>query len=532
MRLLKASHDFFYDLKPLRLFILQGDWDKLEEAGHRLLSQKNPRQKSLELVAYGLQQSGRLGSMVIINTKASELFPNCWTFHFLAGIGLLGTDREKEARECFRRALSISPNDSQTLKHLINAVAKSDCIELAATEYEQHCSKLGIKVDIALAPISTVTNWAKKNGVPLLSAGEVEEIPFKSPNVWGKPQSTDTVFALSNTPYVADIKNARIFSNSSLVITPDGTALSDTAGHPDFGHIVSFAYEKLVLAQTPKQVLLEFSEFSLREIDEGIFLSGLASSAFGHWLPEFLPKLQFLQKHPDFRGMPIVVDANMPKSHFDHLRRFVNNPLILLKNKESLLCKRLLVAPAPTFLPVEIFPNNISADKLPGLSPKALRFLRKDESCTIESPNRRIFLARKNMKWRRLINEEEIARDLLTLGFETIFTETMDIAEQISLFQQAEWIVAPNGSSLLNLIFSNVNVKLIVLSQPNLHNWGTFQGPMEALGYKPLFVCGDYALRNSAKHSDYQVPPSRIRSALSSLGMTEAKTQVKFVAEK
>ena len=126
------------------------------------------------------------------------------------------------------------------------------------------------------------------------------------------------------------------------------------------------------------------------------------------------------------------------------------------------------------------------------------------------------------MKWRRLLNEEEIAADLLTLGFETIFIEEMSVDEQIDLFQQAQWIVAPNGSALLNLIFADTTTKLLVLSQPNLHNLGTFQGPMDALGYQSLFVCGDYVLAEDAKHSDYQVPVQRIRMALSSQGMTEA----------
>ena len=162
---------------------------------------------------------------------------------------------------------------------------------------------------------------------------------------------------------------------------------------------------------------------------------------------------------------------------------------------------------------------------MPGLSPRALRFIQGNQSYDTNKPrNRRIFLARKNMKWRRLLNEDDIAENLSKLGFEKIFIEEMTVSDQIDLFRQAQWIVAPNGSSLLNLIFSDTNVKLLVLCQPNLFNWGTFQGPMDALGYHSICVCGENAVARDYKHSDYSVSIQHIRQGLADMGMNEART--------
>ena len=501
----------------------QGDWIKLEETGRELLLKSPPQFEAIELVAYSLQQAGRLQATVVIAAPASKLFPRSWIFYFLAGVALRGMGRAKDACKYLRQAVAITPSDQQTTQQLIGAIAESDGLELAAHEYAAHCHLMGRQADIVLAQISTVRDWAQKIGLPLLEAGEVEEIPFKAPHVWGSPPATDAIFASSNKPYVAEIKDARIFSNSSLILASDGTALSEAGGHPKFGRIISFAYEAIVLAQQSDEVLLNFSEFSTREIEAGIFLSGLASNAFGHWLPEFLPKLQFLQQHPAYGGLPIIVDSGMPQSHFDHLRRLASNPLLLLQPNESLLCRRLLVAPPPTFFPVETIPNDIPVHELPGLSPRALRFLRAGGLSEVKKPqHRRIFLTRKHTKWRRLLNEEEIAADLLTIGFESIVIEEMSVSAQINLFQEAEFIVAPNGSALLNLVFADTSTKLLVLAQPNLHNWGTFQGPMDALGYQSLCVCGDYALAEDQKHSDYHIPLERIRDALSYMGINEA----------
>jgi capsular polysaccharide biosynthesis protein len=123
------------------------------------------------------------------------------------------------------------------------------------------------------------------------------------------------------------------------------------------------------------------------------------------------------------------------------------------------------------------------------------------------------------MKWRLLLNEEEIVIYLKSLSFEIIFIEELNVNEQIELFQAAEIIVAPIGSALLNLIFADTSTKLLALSQPNLHNWGSFQGPMDALGYQSICVAGGKALDQSRKHSNYSIPVSSVRAALSYLGI-------------
>jgi capsular polysaccharide biosynthesis protein len=95
----------------------------------------------------------------------------------------------------------------------------------------------------------------------------------------------------------------------------------------------------------------------------------------------------------------------------------------------------------------------------------------------------------------------------------------MSADEQIELFQEAEWIVGPHGSALLNIIFASPAAKILVLSQPNLFNWGAFQGPMEVLGYRPLCVCAEYATHPDKKHSDYRLSPERLVEALEFMGL-------------
>ena len=82
------------------------------------------------------------------------------------------------------------------------------------------------------------------------------------------------------------------------------------------------------------------------------------------------------------------------------------------------------------------------------------------------------------------------------------------------LFQGAEFIVAPNGSSIHNLIFSNPNVKAVILCQQNFHNWGGWVGPMIELGYSPVFLSGQRVKAEDNKHSDYTISAAKVKETV------------------
>jgi Glycosyltransferase 61 len=508
------------------------DWRELETQGRKFVERHSSNGEAIALVAYSLQQQGRLEEAADHAKKAAQIAPTLFLAQFIAGISLAALNRNLEAISFLRAALAISPADLHSVRLLTNALAQDEGIEAARAEYVRLAAAAGITTEVVIATVSSVPNWAERSGVAILRAGEIEQVPFTAPKVWGEDTDPEVVFAASNAPYVVEIPDARIFGQSSIVLTADGFALNDSAGHPEFGRFVSFEYENVVVSQLPEEVILDFGEYATRSVDRAILLSGLASDAFGHWLPEFLPKLQFLQHHPLFSSTPIVVDEGMPQSHFDHLARLVTNELIRLGPRESLLCGTLLVAPSPTFFPVELLANDIPVEKMAGLSPRAMRYLRGTERPARHGvEGTRIFLGRRNMRWRRLLNEEELETDLESLGFRTVFVGDLSAREQIDLFSRAEWIVAPNGSALLNVIFAETTVRLVVLTQPNLFNWGTFQGPMDALGYESICVRGEYAIAETQKHSDYRISTTKVREALASLGLTDALTSTEGVLE-
>lgn len=477
---------------------------------------------NLTSIAYHFQQQGNFNEAESYAVQGVLKYPDSWFSNFIAGVVLFNLNQISQSRSYLEKALSLSPNDSQTIHFLTKTIAIEEGLDIAAKNYKlmsQHCSASS---NVLVTKVMSTKSYCSANGIAVIDAGDEEEIPYKDPDVYGKIFTGEFSFVKNEKPFVTEIKNVRVYGNSSILLTDNNVAINDAGGHLLFGKYVNFMYEKIVLAQNSEGLLLNVDGFSVKEIDEAIFLSGLATDQFGHWIQEYLPKLDFLQYHKDFKLLPIIVDSEMPATHYEHLRRLVNNDLIFISRNECIHCKRLILAPPPHFSPVEMFDNDIPASDFPGLSVRALKFVRGDLSQAAQ-PNkkgRKIFLARKNLKWRKLINEDEITSWLIKQGFEIVYMENLSMTDQIRIFKEASWIVAPNGSAMTNLIFSDIDVKLIVLAQPNLFNWGSFQGPMEAMGYKPLFISGDYAFNEYKKHSDYHVSIKEIDNALTSLGFT------------
>ncbi len=341
-----------------------------------------------------------------------------------------------------------------------------------------------------------------------LSLGTPEKLRFV------KLESNSDVWVDTCPPYVTEITNAKITSGSSLVIVDDHRALSDVLADKVYGKYASMQYDPTVLGRRHDALLIKQYEPD-KELPEGAMLCGAASSAYGHWFAEFLPKLRFFEKHPRFSQIPLIIDEGMPPAHYDFLKALVDNPIYILPKGSTLLVKNLLVAPTDTYFPNDMIPNHkVPPEHQSSLTKGATEYIGKKiwgRFGAPINPKRRIFLSRRNSQWRRLLNEQEIINDLSNFGFENLHIEDYTFAEQVKIFQEAQFIVAPNGSALNNLIFSAPEVKTLLLGQKNLFNWGGWFGSFMELGYSPQYLAGELLGDKNQKHLDYVIPTSVVR---------------------
>ncbi|HTX33566.1 MAG TPA: glycosyltransferase 61 family protein [Bryobacteraceae bacterium] len=187
-----------------------------------------------------------------------------------------------------------------------------------------------------------------------------------------------------------------------------------------------------------------------------IFYNGNLHNYY-HWLVEGLLTLDILSRAFGFGSnlkipLPKSVDINALLDHRETLRavdlagyEIVEIGAGLIHVQEAIWVESDLVQsmPAPY---LKDFQQRISALYA------GLRTLR----------NRRLLIARKGPT-RKIHNLEQVQAFLSRYDFDTVYLEGMSMADQILLFQSADFIVSPHGAGLANLLFCEPGTKVVEL---------------------------------------------------------------------
>jgi hypothetical protein len=276
----------------------------------------------------------------------------------------------------------------------------------------------------------------------LIFTEEVIEIPIPKSNINFLPWRFEIYRKrLINRGFVVVFKNSRVFSSKGQIITEEKILISDLSR----------------LFGVPKQRLkLGYSNLVNTKKNENkvAVLTTAGSNTYYHWLFDILPRIQLLKKASIFEELDFFV---LPKLIHDFQKSSLaffnipNSKILEIEDNELIFANDLIV---PS-LPSELGTVNLWA----------LNFIRDSylKGISTHSPNRKIYISRKNASARRILNEIEIIEYLSGLGFEIIEAESFSFDDQVKLFSQAEVVVSPHGSGLSNIVFCNKKTKVIEL---------------------------------------------------------------------
>lgn len=359
--------------------------------------------------------------------------------------------------------------------------------------------------------------------------GPAEQLPYAKIDAAGYPYIKHAV--PSNIPYIASLQNVSIIGDSTLIFDAEDKVIADILTHPEFGPYASMEYHHCVLAQHATALMLELPP-ATQFLAEGIMLSGSLSSAFGHWFSEFLPKLPLYEKIPNFADIPIVVDEDMPTSHFEYLSCVVPNRLFRLSKHCRLQVEKLWVAPTLTFKAADFLPNhNVPVEYRGGLSPQVMGYLRERVLETVppdDGKRRNIYISRRKTPNRMLLNEDDVISKLTAMEFTVAYPQEMSFIEQACLFRSAKLIVAPSGSGLNNIIFADPGTPIQVIQTEN-YDWGMAIGPLMQMGYKLQFIKGIPHASDNKKDANFTVDLNELEAAINAQAGIRPKKQIHTV---
>lgn len=244
----------------------------------------------------------------------------------------------------------------------------------------------------------------------------------------------------------------------SFVIVQNGFSTSAAATLNEQGKLIANYTEQFGLKDMHRHKLFTFRMHkclpSISHFDAKVAsLTVDGQWNYYHWLFDVLPKIYLLKQKgisPDFY-------------YADYQKPFQKESLTLLGiTEEKVLPAHMHPTIQATSLVVTSFPC------MEGIARWGVTFIRNSFLPHAKPTNvaKKIFISRKNAAYRQFINEEELIPFLLEQGFTIVQCETLAFTEQIALFQSADFILAPHGAGLANLVFCRPGTKVIELFPP------------------------------------------------------------------
>lgn len=176
-----------------------------------------------------------------------------------------------------------------------------------------------------------------------------------------------------------------------------------------------------------------------------------------HWMIDILPRLELVQAELA-EGLPVIVPPGLGPAQLNAVKVVLSamgyGGTEIIQPSVRVCAFDMLVMPTQMASPLDI-------------SPRQREFLRAAflEQAPSPQAGRRIYISRRDAAIRRISNEDELLPILARRGFECVQLTRLSLAEQVSLFQQAECVVGHHGAGFTNTVFCSPGATLVEIFQ-------------------------------------------------------------------
>jgi capsular polysaccharide biosynthesis protein len=220
---------------------------------------------------------------------------------------------------------------------------------------------------------------------------------------------------------------------------------------------------------TEGAIKLEVSLRQAKWIQSGIHLMHEYDSNYFHFVAEILPKLKLINDADIDGNVPLLVSDGLDPN-IEWLINRCSTPKRKIIRLETGTCYSFQTLYHTTDLTRVYDAYSGGPLQLESfIDVESIYAILKDRSVYSGPENqgqtrsRRLFLSRSS-SYRTLVNQSELEKCAISLGFEVIDTGKMTIIEQIQIFQNAEMVISPTGAALANIVWCPKGCQVIVLA--------------------------------------------------------------------
>ncbi|MBI3451718.1 MAG: tetratricopeptide repeat protein [Rhodospirillales bacterium] len=205
------------------------------------------------------------------------------------------------------------------------------------------------------------------------------------------------------------------------------------------------------------------------EVADGPLIALGGCTNYYHWMIDYLPRLRMIDALPELRDVPILVNADFCGFQRESLAAigFDTRRLKIPPAKALIRCKTLIVPhfmdrPIEENLTPDFWQSTATLEIVAWLREKFLPAGAHDAGV-----GGKIFISRREAKFRRCVNEAEILAIAVAAGFHEVRLEKLSFARQAALFAGASTIVGTHGAGFTNVVFAPPGSRVIELHPEN-----------------------------------------------------------------
>ncbi|MDI1302788.1 MAG: glycosyltransferase 61 family protein [bacterium] len=305
-----------------------------------------------------------------------------------------------------------------------------------------------------------------------------------------KLKSSEMMAVTGHTAYMAVFDEAVVIGDSSIVFLKKKSAIYDIKSYDKNNR---YRYTDRAIKFCGKDFLLARKSYSCDAFGEAIFLCNNYSWNYYHLLFEVMTRFSQINRSGIDINIPILVDSICSKvPQYLELLSYFNKDsrrIVFVNEGKWHVVNKLHYFSCQNFIPPNFVDDSDiqASDVLFDLT--SLDYIRKVllPLATKNEFPKRIYLSRSKASTRRNFNESEVIGVLEKYGFKMVHPEDYSVADQVSMFSNAEFIAGGSGAAFTNIVFCKKHCKVIVFSKSDLPFSG-FSTIAKHVGAEMLYV--------------------------------------------
>jgi hypothetical protein len=239
----------------------------------------------------------------------------------------------------------------------------------------------------------------------------------------------------------------------SILMTAEGKVVDDNIGYKNSELCAHAPPEFPGIASSKTHIVLAERHRDVVSIDSSVIYLPVADN-YAAWLFGGLPRLAAFSRCPELSRLPIVLHGEVKSYHFSSLsalgvaseRLLIHGANVRLKCRQLHYCSTSYLHHAPSLTGIRYVRDRVARALSDFTGPK------------------RLYLARRKVTDRSILNEDHVVSLFERHGFTAIDPEEHSFQTQASLAASAEIIAGPYGANLANLIFAERARKCLILA--------------------------------------------------------------------